>query len=61
MLLLWVAQQGALGQPFSSTEREILKYVESYKEEAILFLEKLVNINSGTMNHAGVRKVGQIF
>ena len=61
ILLFWVAQQGALGQPFSSTEREILKYVESHKEDAILFLEKLVNINSGTMNHAGVKKVGQIF
>ncbi|RNL77883.1 hypothetical protein ED312_20490 [Sinomicrobium pectinilyticum] len=30
-------------------------------EEQILFTEEVVNINSGTVNHTGVRKTGDIF
>ncbi|MBL30388.1 MAG: peptidase M20 [Flavobacteriaceae bacterium] len=39
-------------------EKKIIKKVKSKKEEAINFLEKVVNINSGTLNKIGVKKVG---
>lgn len=45
----------------TKTEKKILKHVEGYEEEAIDFLEKVVNINSGTLNLEGVRQVGQVF
>ncbi len=45
----------------SRIEKKILKQVNLNNEEAIIFLEKVVNINSGTLNKIGVRKVGKVF
>ena len=45
----------------SRTEKKILERVSSYESEAIDFLEKVVNINSGTLNKKGVRQVGALF
>lgn len=42
-------------------EWEIADAVEDRLEESIDFLERIVNINSGTMNHSGIREVGEIF
>ncbi|MFQ5582950.1 MAG: M20/M25/M40 family metallo-hydrolase [Calditrichia bacterium] len=42
-------------------EQEIISFVREHEEEALQFLEKVVNINSGTMNHEGVRRVGELF
>ena len=42
-------------------EKKILKQVATYESEAIDFLEKVVNINSGTLNQKGVREVGNVF
>lgn len=39
----------------------MVQYLDEREDEAIGFLERVVNINSGTMNHAGVRQVGQVF
>jgi len=36
-------------------------YVEQHAAEQIAFLARVVNISSGTMNHAGVRAVGEEF
>lgn len=44
-----------------STEAKILEIIDSQADEAIEFLEKVVNINSGTLNADGVRKVGEIY
>jgi glutamate carboxypeptidase len=49
------------GQELSQTEEAMVRFLEAHEEEAISFLERIVNINSGTMNHAGVREVGGIF
>ena len=38
-----------------------MEYVDTHMQEAITLLESVVNINSGTMNHEGVRQVGKIF
>ncbi|MGB2398405.1 MAG: M20/M25/M40 family metallo-hydrolase [Flavobacteriaceae bacterium] len=48
-------------QKLSRTEKKIVEKVKSYEDESIAFLEKVVNINSGTMNLSGVREVGRVF
>lgn len=45
-------------QGLSEKEKEILNRIDANYEESLNFLETNVNINSGTMNHEGVRKVG---
>ena len=42
-------------------EREICKYIDNRTAAAISLLKTAVNINSGTMNFEGVRKVGELF
>lgn len=42
-------------------EKKIIKAVDKYEEQAISLLKKVVNINSGTMNFEGVKKVGSLF
>ena len=51
----------AEAQRLSRTEKKIVDKVKAMDEAAIDFLEKVVNINSGTMNLDGVRKVGAEF
>jgi len=45
----------------SSAEERIVAEVKGRSADALALLERSVNINSGTMNHAGVREVGQVF
>ncbi len=45
----------------SAAEEAIVRYVDAHQEEAIALLERVVNINSGTLNLAGVREVGAVF
>jgi glutamate carboxypeptidase len=47
-------------QELSRVEQQIVQYVDAHSEDAIALLEQLVNINSGTMNHGGVREVGRV-
>src|SRR5689334_16577769 len=44
-----------------STERAVLAAVDAHNADGLALLERVVNINSGTQNAAGVRAVGQIF
>ena len=48
-------------QKLSKNEKKIVKVIEQNNAEAISFLEKVVNINSGTLNLKGVEMVGQEF
>ena len=48
-------------EKLSDLEKEIVSYLSDTYDEQISFLEKIVNINSGTHNHAGVREVGNVF
>lgn len=50
----------AAGQA-SELERRIAANAAAQADQAIALLEKAVNINSGTMNPAGVREVGGLF
>ena len=64
--LLFSATLLAYGNPvnaqkLSRMEKKIVEKVTRYDQEAIEFLEKVVNINSGTMNLAGVKAVGDEF
>jgi glutamate carboxypeptidase len=44
----------------TAPERAIVKAVDAHNGEALALLERLVNINSGTMNFAGVKQVGDV-
>ncbi|MDP3353036.1 MAG: M20/M25/M40 family metallo-hydrolase [Flavobacteriaceae bacterium] len=48
-------------QNLTKTEQNILNLVDKNHEDAIVLLEKTVNINSGTMNPNGVKKVAELF
>jgi glutamate carboxypeptidase len=52
------AQQGSSMSP---AERAIVQHVQAHTADALALLERAVNINSGTMNLAGVREVGRLF
>ncbi|HEX2780883.1 MAG TPA: M20/M25/M40 family metallo-hydrolase, partial [Gemmatimonadaceae bacterium] len=45
----------------SATERAIVAAVDRRNADALALLERVVNINSGTRNFAGVRAVGGVF
>jgi glutamate carboxypeptidase len=59
-LLTALLSSCAWGQPRNGTERALTAYVKSHEGEALTLLERLVDINSGTMNFAGVRAVGDV-
>lgn len=48
-------------QNISRAEKKIAETVAGNMEEQLKFTEKVININSGTMNQEGVREVGAIF
>lgn len=48
-------------QSLSRTEKKIIASIEKSTPEAVSFLEKVVNINSGTLNSKGVKEVGMVF
>jgi glutamate carboxypeptidase len=48
-------------QPLSKTEQQLLKNIEADYTATIQLLKESVNINSGTFNIEGVKKVGQLY
>ena len=44
-----------------SREAQVAAFVDAHLEEAIALLQRVVDINSGTMNFDGVRAVGDVF
>jgi glutamate carboxypeptidase len=52
---------GSASAQLSPTEQQIVAEVKAHSAQGLALLEQSVNINSGTMNHAGVRAVGQVF
>jgi glutamate carboxypeptidase len=55
------APTAAEAQGLSPQEQRIVQYVDAHADEAVGFLERVVNINSGTLNVEGVREVGRAF
>ena len=60
-VLLGAAPSVARSQQLAPAERGLASYVDAHSADALALLERVVNINSGTMNPAGVRDVGRIF
>ncbi len=62
LLLAIVAAPAAAGsQSLDAVEQRIVQWIDDHRSEQVAFLEHVVNVNSGTMNHAGVREVGRLF
>jgi glutamate carboxypeptidase len=61
LLLLLFIIANTHAQKLSKKETQILRLVDKSYDESIQFLEKVVNINSGTNHVRGVREVGQLF
>src|SRR6476661_1676760 len=61
LLVLLVLPATTRAQTLSAAERKIVAAVDTRNAQALALLERVVNINSGTMNFAGVRKVGDAF
>ncbi len=61
LALCSLATTPVFSQRVSKTEQSILRNVENNHAESIRFLQETVNINSGTFNPEGVRKVGAIY
>ena len=60
LLLLSSAASWGQGLQLSENEQTMVSWIDAHQNEAISLLEKTVNIGSGTMNHAGVRAVGDV-
>jgi glutamate carboxypeptidase len=56
----WLAIACASAQSISPERRKIVDAVNADEQESVALLEQLVNINSGTLNPAGVRKVADV-
>lgn len=61
LLVLILPIHTSRAQRLNRTEKKIVEKVKSLDQASIAFLEKVVNINSGTMNLAGVKAVGKEF
>ena len=61
LLVLTTVASVISAAPLSTDEQAIVKYVDAHNSEALALLERVVNINSGTQNFAGVREVGKLF
>lgn len=60
LFLLSSAASWGQGLQLSENEQTMVSWIDAHQNEAISLLEKTVNIGSGTMNHAGVRAVGDV-
>lgn len=60
-LLLVIFNAASIAQKLSKEEKRIVQAIDKYGKEPVAFLEKTVNINSGTMNVKGVQEVGSIY
>jgi glutamate carboxypeptidase len=54
------AAQATPAASLSAAERAVTRAVDAHNAEALVLLERIVNINSGTMNLAGVRSVADV-
>nr|WP_299174706.1 M20/M25/M40 family metallo-hydrolase [uncultured Allomuricauda sp.] len=61
LTIVFAFSSNLCAQKLSTTEKKILTSIEQSNGEAISFLEKVVNINSGTLNSKGVKEVGKVF
>ena len=56
-----IAQNTNSNTALNKEEQKVMDYIDANMPRAIALLKESVNINSGTFNIAGVKKVGEIF
>lgn len=61
LTLSLAASDPAHAAALSPIEQKIVAEVKAHAPQGLQLLERSVNINSGTMNHEGVREVGKLF
>jgi glutamate carboxypeptidase len=61
LFLMIIISVNLHAQKLTPIEKKVINLIEESNNEAINLLEKVVNINSGSLNIAGVKKVGGIF
>jgi len=60
LLLLLAVPSAVLARGLSAAEQGLVATIDSRRDQALELLRQLVDINSGTLNHDGVREVGRI-
>jgi len=60
-LVITVQAQKMSMQGVSAEEKKVMDYIDANMPRAIALLKESVDINSGSLNIAGVKKVGEIF
>src|SRR4026209_2043582 len=60
-LLIALARTTGTAQTLSPSEQKMRDWIQAHSAEEVAYLEKVVNINSGTFNLAGVKAVGDEF
>lgn len=61
LTVLLLTPSVVLAQTLTPVERKMQAFIEQHSADEITFLARVVDINSGTMNPAGVRAVGDAF
>lgn len=61
LILVFFLLPGFAAAQVAKQELKITKAIDNRTDAALTLLKKAVNINSGTMNFEGVRKVGELF
>lgn len=61
LVFSWICSVSSAQQQLSDTEKKLLDLVDKNYQETIALLEEVININSGSLNKEGVRKVGDVF
>jgi glutamate carboxypeptidase len=61
LLILAAPLSDAAAAGLSDAETALARSVDAHRAESLALLERVVNMNSGTMNTAGVRAVGDVF
>ena len=64
--LSWLGVVSIMGAPFvvaelTPVESRLAEIARQQKAPATALLERVVNINSGTMNHSGIKQVADVF
>ncbi len=61
LFILLFTLSPAFSQKTSAVEKKLIAYIDKHLPDAMNLLKETVNINSGTLNIEGVRKVGEIY
>lgn len=60
LVILLCAAAASAAENRAATQRQLVEFLKQREEHSIKLLEEIVNINSGSMNFAGVRKVAEV-